>query len=36
VASPSLVDLLIEPARLEEVFYEFYAGADAETPGAPE
>jgi ABC-2 type transport system ATP-binding protein len=33
VASPSLVDLLIEPARLEEVFYEFYAGEDAEPPG---
>jgi ABC-2 type transport system ATP-binding protein len=32
IASPSLVDLLIEPARLEEVFYEFYAGDE---PGAP-
>ena len=28
VASPSLVDLLIEPARLEEVFFEYYAGED--------
>jgi ABC-2 type transport system ATP-binding protein len=26
VASPSLVDLTIEPARLEEAFLEFYAG----------
>jgi ABC-2 type transport system ATP-binding protein len=26
VASPALVDLLIEPARLEEVFFEYYAG----------
>ncbi len=32
VASPSLVDLLIEPARLEEVFYEFYAGEDRDEP----
>jgi hypothetical protein len=29
------VDLLIEPARLEEVFYEFYAGEDASEGGAP-
>ncbi len=29
IASPSLVDLLIEPARLEEVFFEYYAGEDA-------
>jgi ABC-2 type transport system ATP-binding protein len=28
VASPSLEDLLIEPARLEEVFLEYYAGED--------
>ncbi|HUG95134.1 MAG TPA: ABC transporter ATP-binding protein [Pleomorphomonadaceae bacterium] len=35
VASPSLVDLLIEPARLEEVFYEFYAGEDAAEGDAP-
>ncbi|HEY7737759.1 MAG TPA: ABC transporter ATP-binding protein [Candidatus Limnocylindria bacterium] len=30
VASPSLVDLLIEPARLEEVFFEYYAGEDGD------
>jgi hypothetical protein len=35
IASPSLVDLLIEPARLEEVFYEFYAGEDASEGDAP-
>jgi ABC-2 type transport system ATP-binding protein len=29
VASPSLEDLLIEPARLEEAFFEYYAGEDA-------
>ena len=29
IASPSLVDLLIEPARLEEVFFEYYAGEDS-------
>jgi ABC-2 type transport system ATP-binding protein len=29
VASPSLVDLTIEPARLEEAFLEYYAGDDA-------
>jgi len=34
VASPSLEDLLIEPARLEEVFFEYYAGEDAESPGS--
>jgi ABC-2 type transport system ATP-binding protein len=34
IASPSLVDLLIEPARLEEVFYEFYAGEETDAPGA--
>ena len=28
VASPALEDLLIEPARLEEAFLEFYAGED--------
>jgi hypothetical protein len=28
VASPALVDLTIEPARLEEAFLEFYAGDD--------
>jgi hypothetical protein len=26
VASPSLMDLTIEPARLEEAFLEYYAG----------
>jgi ABC-2 type transport system ATP-binding protein len=35
IASPSLVDLLIEPARLEDVFYEFYAGEDTGEGGAP-
>jgi ABC-2 type transport system ATP-binding protein len=34
VASPALVDLLIEPARLEEVFFEYYAGEDQPEPGA--
>jgi ABC-2 type transport system ATP-binding protein len=34
VASPALVDLLIEPARLEEVFFEYYAGEDQAEPGA--
>jgi ABC-2 type transport system ATP-binding protein len=29
IASPSLEDLTIEPARLEEAFLEFYAGDDA-------
>ena len=29
IASPSLVDLTIEPARLEEAFLEYYAGDDA-------
>jgi ABC-2 type transport system ATP-binding protein len=29
VASPSLVDLTIEPARLEEAFMEYYAGDEA-------
>ena len=29
VASPSLEDLIIEPARLEEAFLEYYAGDDA-------
>jgi ABC-2 type transport system ATP-binding protein len=29
VASPALEDLLIEPARLEEAFFEYYAGEDA-------
>jgi ABC-2 type transport system ATP-binding protein len=29
VASPSLVDLTIEPARLEEAFLEYYAGDEA-------
>jgi ABC-2 type transport system ATP-binding protein len=33
IASPSLMDLLIEPARLEDVFYEFYAGEDTGDPG---
>jgi ABC-2 type transport system ATP-binding protein len=33
IASPSLMDLLIEPARLEDVFYEFYAGEDTGNPG---
>ena len=33
VASPALVDLLIEPARLEEVFFEYYAGEDSAEPG---
>jgi beta-exotoxin I transport system ATP-binding protein len=33
VASPALVDLLIEPARLEEVFFEYYAGEDQAEPG---
>jgi beta-exotoxin I transport system ATP-binding protein len=33
VASPALVDLLIEPARLEEVFYEYYAGEEGAEPG---
>jgi ABC-2 type transport system ATP-binding protein len=28
VASPALEDLLIEPARLEEAFFEYYAGED--------
>jgi ABC-2 type transport system ATP-binding protein len=28
IASPSLEDLLIEPARLEEAFFEYYAGED--------
>jgi ABC-2 type transport system ATP-binding protein len=32
VASPSLEDLLIEPARLEEVFFEYYAGEDEAAP----
>ena len=30
VASPSLVDLIIEPARLEEAFLEYYADDPAE------
>jgi hypothetical protein len=30
VASPSLVDLIIEPARLEEAFLEYYADEPAE------
>ena len=34
VASPSLEDLLIEPARLEEVFLEYYEGEDVEHPGS--
>ena len=34
VASPSLEDLLIEPARLEEVFLEYYEGEDVENPGS--
>jgi ABC-2 type transport system ATP-binding protein len=29
IASPSLVDLTIEPARLEEAFLEYYAGDEA-------
>ena len=29
IASPSLEDLLIEPARLEDAFLEYYAGDDA-------
>ena len=29
VASPDLLDLTIEPARLEEAFLEFYAGDEA-------
>jgi hypothetical protein len=33
VASPSLEDLLIEPARLEDVFFEYYAGEDADSGG---
>jgi len=35
IASPSLEDLTIEPARLEEAFLEYYAGDDAseEHPG---
>jgi ABC-2 type transport system ATP-binding protein len=33
IASPSLVDLLIEPARLEEVFFEYYAGEEGDGPG---
>jgi ABC-2 type transport system ATP-binding protein len=33
IASPSLVDLLIEPGRLEEVFYEFYAGDETDARG---
>ena len=38
VASPSLVDLTIEPARLEEAFLEYYAedeAGSAPMPGAP-
>jgi hypothetical protein len=35
IASPSLEDLLIEPARLEEVFIEYYAGEDADGEGSP-
>jgi ABC-2 type transport system ATP-binding protein len=35
VASPSLEDLLIEPARLEEVFLEYYAGEDDEHQEEP-
>ncbi len=34
IASPSLVDLLIEPARLEDVFFEFYAGEDTDDGGS--
>jgi ABC-2 type transport system ATP-binding protein len=30
VASPSLLDLTIEPARLEEAFLEYYSGEEAE------
>ena len=33
VASPALEDLLIEPARLEEVFFEFYAGEEDSSDG---
>ena len=29
IASPSLEDLTIEPARLEEAFLEYYAGDEA-------
>jgi ABC-2 type transport system ATP-binding protein len=36
IASPSLEDLLIEPARLEEVFVEYYAGEVADGEGSPE
>jgi ABC-2 type transport system ATP-binding protein len=38
VASPSLVDLTIEPARLEEAFLEYYAGDEptAAQPGVEE
>ena len=35
VASPSLEDLLIEPARLEEVFYEYYAGDESDPVTEP-
>jgi ABC-2 type transport system ATP-binding protein len=34
VASPSLVDLIIEPARLEEAFLEYYADEPSEVAGA--
>jgi ABC-2 type transport system ATP-binding protein len=35
VASPSLVDLTIEPARLEEAFLEYYASDQPPEPMAP-
>jgi len=33
VASPSLLDLTIEPARLEEAFLEYYAGDEPDSDG---